>query len=197
MFRLYLQILRLVALLPLLAATAAAQNTTDICSLLNSRLPARVSFPGNPVYNLSRTSYYSGFERALSPGCIFRPENATEVSQFVKLVTANGENAKGGKYGNPNQSTPKFAIRGGGHTLFSGAANIDGGVTVDLRAIKSLELSQDRRVASIGGGAIWSDIYPQMVPYNLTVMGGRVPGVGVGGYSTGGKFSYAHVETLD
>ncbi|KAI4185342.1 MAG: hypothetical protein LQ348_004379 [Seirophora lacunosa] len=190
MFRLYLQILRLVALLPLLAATAAAQNTTDICSLLNSRLPARVSFPGNPVYNLSRTSYYSGFERALSPGCIFRPENATEVSQFVKLVTANGENAKGGKYGNPNQSTPKFAIRGGGHTLFSGAANIDGGVTVDLRAIKSLELSQDRRVASIGGGAIWSDIYPQMVPYNLTVMGGRVPGVGVGGYSTGGGVNF-------
>ncbi|KAL8943619.1 MAG: hypothetical protein Q9211_000923, partial [Gyalolechia sp. 1 TL-2023] len=185
MSRIYSHILRLLLLLPLVAI--AHNNNTDICSLLNSQLPERISFPGDPTYNLSRTSYYSGFERALAPGCIFRPENAPEVSQFIKLVTANSQN---GNYGNPGQSTPQFAVRGGGHTLFSGAANIDGRVTVDLRAIKSLELSQDLKMASIGGGAIWSDIYPQMVPYNLTVMGGRVPGVGVGGFSTGGGVNF-------
>ncbi|CAN8104626.1 unnamed protein product [Discula destructiva] len=60
---------------------------------------------------------------------------------------------------------------------------------MDLRALDSVVLSQDQRVASVGGGAIWSDIYPQLIPYNLTVMGGRVVGVGVGGYLTGGGIS--------
>ncbi|KAL8913543.1 MAG: hypothetical protein Q9171_001625 [Xanthocarpia ochracea] len=187
MSRFCLNILRLVAFLHVVAIAAGQQRQeqqpTNICQQAASRLPGRISYPADPVYQSSRESYYSGFERALAPGCIFRPTNSAEVSQFIKLVTGNGQ------YGNASRSpnrSPKFAVRGGGHTLFSGAANIDGGVTIDLREIKSLALSQDRKVASIGGGAVWSDIYPQLVPYNLTVMGGRVPGVGVGGFATGG-----------
>ncbi|KAL8790213.1 MAG: hypothetical protein Q9213_000744 [Squamulea squamosa] len=183
MSRFCMRLLRFVALLYVVAIAAGQQNTSDICQRVAAQLPGRVSYPADPVYNSSRQSYYSGFERALAPGCIFRPTNTAEVSQFVKVVTADGQ------YGNFSQS-PKFAVRGGGHTLFSGAANIDGGITVDLREIKSLVLSQDRKVASIGGGAVWSNIYPQLVPYNLTVMGGRVPGVGVGGFLTGGGVNF-------
>ncbi|KAI4253055.1 MAG: hypothetical protein L6R42_007718 [Xanthoria sp. 1 TBL-2021] len=179
----YLNLLRLVAFLHIVAIAAGQQNTTDICQEVASRLPGRISYPADPVYISSRQSYYSGFERILAPGCIFRPINTAEVSQFIKLVTA------GSQYRNTSQ-LPKFAVRGGGHTLFSGAANIDGGVTIDLREIKSLVLSQDRKVAAIGGGAVWSNIYPQLVPYNLTVMGGRVPGVGVGGFATGGGVNF-------
>lgn len=45
----------------------------------------------------------------------------------------------------------------------------------------------------IGGGGIWSDIYPQLVPHNPTIMGSRVPGIGVGGFSTGGKYLNADI----
>ena len=194
MSRFYLNFLRLVAFLHVVAIAAGqrrqVQQPTNICQQAASRLPGRISYPADSVYQSSRGSYYSEFERALAPGCIFRPTNAVEVSQFIKLVTADGQ------YSNASRShnrSPKFAVRGGGHTLFSGAANIDGGVTIDLREIKSLALSQDRKVASIGGGAVWSDIYPQLVPYNLTVMGGRVPGVGVGGFATGGEYLLLNV----
>lgn len=159
---------------PIFAIAGTLNNTTSICQQLNSRLPGRISYPGNPAYSHSLSSYYSAQERALEPSCIFTPTQTSEVSQFVKLIDAH-DNAP-------------FAIRGGGHTLWTGAANIQGGVTVDMRSMKSLALSDDHKVVSVGGGARYSDLYPQLDPHNLTIMGGRVPGIGVGGFSTGGKY---------
>lgn len=160
-----------------------AQNATAICQRIDEQIPHRISYPSSSGYNASTTSYFSGQEMEMRPGCIFMPEDASEVSRFVKLMSrASSEDGQSETF-----HSPQFAIRSGGHTPWSGAANIDGGITVDLRAMNSFVLSQARRMASIGGGSIWSDIYPQLIPYNLTVMGGRVVGVGVGGYLTGGK----------
>ncbi len=111
---------------------------------------------------------------------------STEVSKFMRLVTK--------KIAGCND-TPKFAIRGGGHTIWSGAANNNHGITMDLRAMNEVILNDDRTVATLGAGGIWSDIYPQLVPHKVTVMGGRVSGIGVGGLATGGKFDIpAHLS---
>lgn len=173
-------LLRLAGLLPAIAAVAGAEQTSNLCSLVASKLPGLLFYSGNEAYNASQTSYYTSQERDLIPGCIFRPNTTADVSQFIKLVAAHGERDDAGDY------KPLFAVRGGGHTLWGGAANIDGGVTVDMRALNSLVVSEDRKMASLGGGGKWSDLYPQLVPYNITVMGGRIPGIGVGGFSTGG-----------
>ena len=170
----FLLYLALVGFAPIFAIAGSLSNTTSICQQLNSQLKGRISYPGNPAYTNSLSSYYSAQERALKPKCIFTPTQTSEVSQFVKLIHAH--------------YNATFAIRGGGHTLWTGAANIQGGVTVDMRSMKSLVLSDDHKVASVGGGAQYSDLYPQLDPHNLTIMGGRVPGIGVGGFSTGGKY---------
>lgn len=159
------------------------KQTAKICEIIDAKIPGRISFPGHALYNVSQLSYYADQERALEPSCIFRPANAAEVSQFVKLMNTDCGRGQGRK---GRHARPQFAIRGGGHTLFGGAANIQGGITVDMRSMNSLVLSEDHTVTSIGSGGIWSDIYPQLVPHNLTVLGGRVPGVGVGGFLTGG-----------
>lgn len=39
---------------------------------------------------------------------------------------------------------------------------------------------------TVGTGLIWDDIYAFLDPFNLTVVGGRESGVGVGGYILGG-----------
>ncbi|KAH8891930.1 oxidoreductase FAD-binding protein [Thozetella sp. PMI_491] len=171
--------LSLLGLTTILSGTAVGTATTcsSLCKALESQLPGQVSYPESTSYNESISSYYSGQEKDLEPGCIFAPKDASEVSKFIKLATAGG-------------SRIQFAIRSGGHTIWKGAANIDGGITVDLRLMNSVMLSADQKVASIGGGGIWSEIYPQLVPYNLTVMGGRVSGIGVGGFSTGGGINF-------
>ncbi|KAJ5154997.1 uncharacterized protein N7500_010436 [Penicillium coprophilum] len=161
----------------LLTWLAAASAIHDPCKILESKIPGRVSYPGTTSYNASLSSYYSGQERALSPDCIFRPTNTSEVSQFVRLVTSDDYKTN-------------FAFRGGGHTLWPGAANIDSSITIDMRAINQVDLSEDHRIARIGGGAVWDHAYEQLVPYNLTVMGGRIPGIGVGGFASGGGITF-------
>lgn len=167
-------------LLPLLALANYNQTTlnqTSLCQQADSQLPGRVSYSGSSAYTSSQSDYYTGEERALQPGCVFRPTKASDVSDLVKLVAAKN-----------GTQTPEFAFRCGGHSFFAGAANIDGGLTIDLRSLNSFELSADQKTASVGGGSIWSDtIYPNLDPYNLTVAGGRITGVGVGGFVTGGK----------
>lgn len=84
----------------------------------------------------------------------------------------------------------RFAIRSGGHTPFAGAANIDNGVTIDLSRLNSVSLSSDRGVAHVGTGTRRIQVYQKLDPLNLTVVGGRVTGIGVGGFILGGGISY-------
>ncbi|KAM0812559.1 hypothetical protein AB5N19_12550 [Seiridium cardinale] len=167
----------------LLGLATAAGSHSDVlvyCGIIGAALPGRISYPNSTIYDASLASYYSGQESDLKPGCIFTPTTTLEVSTFVKLVTSDQECSK----------PPQFAIRGGGHMIWSGAANIEGGITVDMRSMNSLVLSDDKTVASLGTGGIWSEIYTELVPLNLTVMGGRVAGIGVGGLALGGGISY-------
>lgn len=169
----------LVAALPVAVSAAPTQNC---CQLVDSKIPGRISYPGSTTYKSSIASYYGDSERELSPSCIYRPTTTSEVQLFVQLVTSG------------DCTNNQFAVRGGGHTFWSGAANIQPGITVDMRAMNSLQLSTDQKIAGIGGGALWDQIYPQLVPYNLTVMGGRIPGIGVGGFATGGGITFASRE---
>ena len=39
---------------------------------------------------------------------------------------------------------------------------------------------------TIGTGLIWDDVYAALDPHNVTVVGGRLSGIGVGGFTLGG-----------
>jgi FAD/FMN-containing dehydrogenase len=83
-----------------------------------------------------------------------------------------------------------FAAKSGGHAAFTGSSNSDGGITVLLRDLNEVTLSEDRSVASIAPGNTWGDVYTALEPYGLAVVGGRVSDIGVGGLTTGGGISY-------
>lgn len=58
-----------------------------------------------------------------------------------------------------------------------------------MRLMDEVVLSGDHKIPQLGSGGICSDVYPQIVPHNLTVNGGGgvcLPGIGVGGFATGG-----------
>ncbi|KAI4173898.1 MAG: hypothetical protein LQ343_002666 [Gyalolechia ehrenbergii] len=84
----------------------------------------------------------------------------------------------------------QFAIRGGGHTPWTGSANIADGVTIDMGSIKSVNVDPSSTFVSIAAGARWSDVYGQLDLNGLGVAGGRISEVGVGGLITGGGMSY-------
>lgn len=49
---------------------------------------------------------------------------------------------------------------------------------------------EDTQTVDIGTGLVWDDVYAALAPHGVNVVGGRVPGVGVAGFSLGGGEFY-------
>lgn len=142
------------------------------CTALSLALKGKVSYPASSTYVASSASYWSVQEESLAPGCIVTPTGTNDVARAVNVLSLfNG----------------KFAIRGGGHTPWAGSANIDSGVTIDMRVINNVVVNNERSVVSVGSGSKWGDVYQIMDSYGLAVIGGRGSTIGVGGLTTGGK----------
>lgn len=71
-----------------------------------------------------------------------------------------------------------------------GASNAPGGVTVDLANLNSIDVKVQDSTVSIGPAATWDAVFAKLDPLGLSVAGGRVAGVGVGGLTLGGGLSY-------
>lgn len=63
-------------------------------------------------------------------------------------------------------------------------------MTVDLSRLDELSLSEDRTITRVGAGNRWINVYEYLTPENLSVLGGRVAEVGVGGFTLGGGISF-------
>ena len=71
------------------------------------------------------------------------------------------------------------------HTPFPNAATIEQGIVIDLTYMPSEGLSKDTKTITVSPASKWDNLYEELDPLNLTVIGGRVAGVGVGGLVTG------------
>ncbi|KAI8311534.1 Bifunctional solanapyrone synthase [Colletotrichum sp. SAR11_59] len=68
------------------------------------------------------------------------------------------------------------------------------GVTIDMGLIREVQYSPDLKIASIGAGALWRDVYSSLEPYGVTAPGGRTSTVGVAGFLTGGGNNFFSAE---
>ncbi|KAL8981373.1 MAG: hypothetical protein Q9205_003823 [Flavoplaca limonia] len=91
----------------------------------------------------------------------------------------------------------RFAVRSGGHSPNPGFSSIDNpGILVDLQKLNQIEVSQDRKVASLGPGGRWGDVLAALDPYDVSVIGGRIPQVGVAGVIIGGIVTRFDLYTI-
>ncbi|KAL9622294.1 MAG: hypothetical protein Q9160_003305 [Pyrenula sp. 1 TL-2023] len=139
----------------------------------------KVLFPGSAGYNASISSYFSPQAADVHPACFVAPQTVTDVATAVKSLTSSD-----------NDEPFNFAVRAGGHMWFADASSSPDGITIDLRSLNSVDLSPDKSSVSVGAGATWDAIYGKLDPLRLSVAGGRVAGVGVGGLTLGGGISY-------
>ena len=100
------------------------------------------------------------------------PSTTQSVSKTLKIV---------------NFFRVKFAVRSGGHSPNPGWSSVDQpGILIDLQKLNQIEVSADRKIASLGPGGRWGDVFTALDPYGISVIGGRIPHVGVGGLILGG-----------
>ncbi|ORY13312.1 hypothetical protein BCR34DRAFT_481290, partial [Clohesyomyces aquaticus] len=61
---------------------------------------------------------------------------------------------------------------------------------IDLSRLNTTSISTDHQIASVGLGAHWGEVFNYLDPFNVTVLGIRIPRVGVGGLILGGGISH-------
>lgn len=152
-----------------------ADRSVKQCGFLAFALPHTVAFQNSTTYDFQENRYWSQQQEHTRPTCRFSPTRAEDVSLAILTFRV---------------TQCKFAVKSGGHGAFSGASNIQDGVTVDLIHLTDVKLSEDRKVASVGAGNTWYNVYEKLTPQNLTVIGGRVSPIGVGGLTLGGGISF-------
>ncbi|KAL4887661.1 hypothetical protein BJY04DRAFT_212689 [Aspergillus karnatakaensis] len=126
-----------------------SQESSQVTGL-TALLPGTVRLPGSNEYDSLTGSYFAQQGR-LRPACYILPTSAEDVALAVKYLA----------------QTPGavFAIRASGTSPVAGAANIDNGITIDLRRLNNVHLKG--KIACIGSGASWSEVYNVLVPQGL------------------------------
>ena len=93
----------------------------------------------------------------------------------------------------------EIAIRGGGHNV-AGTAVCDGGIVIDLSAMRAVRVDPKRRRAWVQGGALWGDVDNETQVHGLATTGGIVSHTGVAGLTLGGGVGWLmrkHGLTVD
>ena len=149
--------------------------STGITGLFdNDGLQKKVLFPDSDEYNERQESFWSLYSK-VEPAVIVCPTSAQEVSTILKTLTNAGQ---------------AFAVRSGGHTQWTGANNIEGGVTIDLQHLNWVIFDKDTNTVDIGPGARWKEVYAELEKHGRLVAGGRNGKVGVGGLLLGGGLTF-------
>ncbi|WP_280245747.1 FAD-binding oxidoreductase [Nocardia abscessus] len=83
----------------------------------------------------------------------------------------------------------EISVRGGAHS-YSGTAVGEGGLMINLSALKGVAVNPEAERARVGGGATMADMDAATQAHGLAVTGGVISDTGVGGLTLGGGMGW-------
>lgn len=111
--------------------------------------------------------------------------NAVKKAKIVAFVKDAEDVSLALKFARDNKLD--IAIKGGGHNS-AGASSSDGGIVIDLsRHVNMVKIDAEKKLAYVGGGAIWGDLDKAAIEHGLAGVAGTVNHTGVGGYVNYGR----------
>src|SRR3954469_8755479 len=135
-------------------------------------LSGRLIRPGDEGYDEAR-AIWNGSHNA-HPALIVRCGGVADVMRAVDF--ARSEDLV-------------VAVRGGGHSL-PGFSTVDGGIVIDLSAMRAVHVDPVARTAVAQGGTTWAEFDHETQAFGLATTGGLVSSTGVGGYTLGGGIGW-------
>ncbi len=149
---------------------------------LRAEVAGRLITPADPDYDAARTVAAGGIDRR--PALIVRPASDNDVVRVIALARETGV---------------ELAVRSGGH---SGAGHgvTDGGVVLDLSAMKRLDIDVEGRTAWAEAGLTAGEVTRAAAEHGLAIGFGDTASVGIGGITLGGGIGFLvrkHGLTID
>ena len=144
----------------------------DLATSLGAALRGEALTPDDAGYEAARALYNGMID--LRPAVIARCADPADV-----IVAVN--------FGRENRLA--VAIRGGGHNG-AGFASVDGGLVIDLSAMRGVRVDPEARTVRVAGGCTWGDVDHATHAFGLAVPSGIFSTTGVAGLTLGGGHGY-------
>jgi FAD/FMN-containing dehydrogenase len=139
---------------------------------LEQALNGRLIRPGDDDYDSARAVWKGAHDRR--PALIVRAAGASDVMRAVQF--ARSEDLE-------------IAVRGGGHSI-AGFSTTDGGIVIDLSAMRAVRVDPAQHTAVAEGGATWADVDHETQAFGLAVTGGLISTTGIAGFTLGGGIGW-------
>jgi FAD/FMN-containing dehydrogenase len=132
----------------------------------------QILLPGNDAYESARRIWNAMIDRR--PALIARCATGADVARAVTCARETGL---------------ALAVRGGGHNI-AGSAICEGGIVIDLSAMKAATVDAGARRVTIEAGALLSDLDAATQAHGLATPVGINSTTGIAGLTLGGGFGW-------
>ncbi|MGK8510634.1 FAD-binding oxidoreductase [Nocardia asiatica] len=140
--------------------------------VLRSTMDGPVYGPADVGYDQARTVWNADIDRR--PAVIAQCLSPRDVAAALAFARDRGL---------------EISVRGGAHS-YSGTAVGEGGLMINLGALKGVAVEPETERARVGGGATMADLDAATQAHGLAVTGGVISDTGVGGLTLGGGMGW-------
>ncbi len=162
--------------------TLTSTALKDHIGTLRAEVQGSVIEPGDAGYDAARTIVMGGIDK--HPAAIIQVANADDIRRVLAIA---------------RETSVELAVRSGGHSG-AGYGTTEGGLVIDLRKLRSIEVDPATKTAWAEPGLTAADVSKAAAEHGLAIGFGDTGTVGIGGITTGGGIGYLvrkHSLTID
>ncbi|KAF7763698.1 CAZyme family AA7 [Agaricus bisporus var. burnettii] len=148
----------------------------SICETLKDNISSasKVYYPILNELEYLKGIYHWAISSSQHAECVVEPGTTSDVANILDIL---------------GRTRTPFAVKGGGHTSNPGFSSSEG-VQIAMYRFSEIDYNEAEQTVTLGAGLIWDDVYAALEPYGVNVLGGRVTGLGVAGFTLGGGYSW-------